>query len=214
MLDSLRGRASERRLRLFVCACCRRLWDALPPEGRAAVAVAERLADGLASEAERSAAYEAAGGDWAALYSQGDCAPAKALLTPLDHYYVSDAAACILSLPDQEGRYLLSVAPRRRRAEKLVQAGLLRDLFGNPFRRVVVGSAWLERGGGTVGKLAQAAYDNRILPAGTLEPARLGVLADALEEASCDNAEILSHLRGPGPHARGCWALDAILGKG
>jgi hypothetical protein len=50
MLDRLRGRASERKLRLFVGACCRRIGDALPPEGRAAVAVAERLADGLASE--------------------------------------------------------------------------------------------------------------------------------------------------------------------
>src|SRR5262245_29428138 len=130
MLDLLRGKASERKLRLFVCACCRRIWDALPPEGRAAVAVAERLADGLASEAERAAAYEAAGGDLSALYSQGDCAPAKALLTPLDPYYVTDAAACILSLPDPQGRYLLPVPLRRRRAEDRVQAGLLRDLFG------------------------------------------------------------------------------------
>ena len=46
-----------------------------------------------------------------------------------------------------------------------------------------------------------------------LDPDRLAVLADALEEAGCDNADLLSHLRGPGPHVRGCWALDLLLGK-
>jgi hypothetical protein len=61
--------------------------------------------------------------------------------------------------------------------------------------------------------LAQAAYDNRTLPAGTLDPVRFAVLADALEDAGCDNADILNHLRGPGPHVRGCWVLDLPLGK-
>jgi hypothetical protein len=61
--------------------------------------------------------------------------------------------------------------------------------------------------------LAQAAYDERTVPAGTLDPARLAVLADALEDAGCDNADILSHLRGTGPHVRGCWAVDLVLGR-
>jgi len=61
--------------------------------------------------------------------------------------------------------------------------------------------------------LAQAAYDERELPAGTLDLARLAVLADALEEAGCTAQTILDHLRGPGPHVRGCWAVDLILGK-
>jgi hypothetical protein len=62
-------------------------------------------------------------------------------------------------------------------------------------------------------KLAQAAYDNRLLPSGLLDNGCLAILADALEEAGCTDADILSHLRGPGPHARGCWALDLVLGK-
>jgi hypothetical protein len=62
-------------------------------------------------------------------------------------------------------------------------------------------------------KLAQAAYDDRELPSGHLDPARLAVLADALEEAGCTNADILSHCRSPGPHVRGCWVVDLILGK-
>jgi hypothetical protein len=65
-----------------------------------------------------------------------------------------------------------------------------------------------------VGKLARAAYEERRLPSGELDLARLAVLADALEDAGCADAELLGHLRGTGPHVRGCHVLDAILGKG
>jgi hypothetical protein len=58
--------------------------------------------------------------------------------------------------------------------------------------------------------LARAAYDDRILPAGTLDPARLAVLADALEEAGA-GPDFLEHLRGPGPHYRGCWVVDRLV---
>jgi hypothetical protein len=64
-----------------------------------------------------------------------------------------------------------------------------------------------------VAKLAASAYEERSLPAGTLDPERLGILADAIEEAGCADAEILAHLRGPGPHTRGCHVLDLLLGK-
>jgi hypothetical protein len=64
-----------------------------------------------------------------------------------------------------------------------------------------------------VQKLAQAAYDNRDLPSGLLDNTRLVVLADALEDAGCAYADLLAHLRGPGPHARGCWVVDLLLGK-
>jgi hypothetical protein len=64
-----------------------------------------------------------------------------------------------------------------------------------------------------VSGLALAAYEDRSLPAGTLDPARLAILTDALEEAGCTNADILDHCRAPGPHVRGCWVVDLILGK-
>jgi hypothetical protein len=51
------------------------------------------------------------------------------------------------------------------------------------------------------------------LPEGHLDPARRGLLAGALEDAGCTDAELLGHLRGPGLHVRGCWALDLVLGK-
>jgi hypothetical protein len=101
-----------------------------------------------------------------------------------------------------------------RFAEGASQAALLRDLFGLlPFRPVPVDPRWLAWNGGAVVKLAQAAYDQRALPSGELDLARLAVLADALEEAGCTVTEILDHLRGPGPHVRGCWVVDLLLGK-
>ena len=89
-------------------------------------------------------------------------------------------------------------------------AGLLREVLGNPFRPVSLDPSWRTA---DVLSLAQAAYEERTLPAGTLEPARLALLADALEDADCDNEEILGHLRGEGPHVRGCYALDLVLGR-
>jgi hypothetical protein len=65
----------------------------------------------------------------------------------------------------------------------------------------------------TIPKLAQAIYDDRDLPSGHLDHTRLAILADALEDAGCTDAQLLGHLRGPGVHERGCWAMDAILGR-
>jgi hypothetical protein len=88
---------------------------------------------------------------------------------------------------------------------------LLRDLWGNPFRPPQIDPSVLWEGS-TVVRLAQSAEAN-LLPGGTLAEDRLAVLADALEDAGCTDAAILDHLRGPGPHVRGCWALDLILGR-
>jgi hypothetical protein len=96
-------------------------------------------------------------------------------------------------------------------AERPLQAALLRDLLGNPFRPAALDPAWLTP---DVVALARVAYQERILPAGTLHPTRLALLADALEDAGRDCEEILAHLRGEGPHVRGCWAVDALLGRG
>jgi hypothetical protein len=91
-----------------------------------------------------------------------------------------------------------------------IRAGLLRDVFGNPFRRVPRVAAWRTP---DVLSLAQAAYDERLLPSGELDAMRLAVLADALEEAGCGDDVLLAHLRSPGPHVRGCWVIDLLLGK-
>ena len=102
-------------------------------------------------------------------------------------------------------------ASRRSRAdEQFAQSLLVREVFGDPFRPVSLDVAWLTP---TVQGLCRAAYDDRHLPAGTLDLARLAVLADALEEVGCTDADLLAHLRSGGGHLRGCWAVDLILGK-
>ena len=82
-------------------------------------------------------------------------------------------------------------------------ASCLRDSFGNPFRPVTIDQAWLTP---NVAALARKIYDDRAFD-------RLPGLADALEETGCTDADILAHCRGPGPHVRGCWVVDLLLGK-
>jgi hypothetical protein len=88
-------------------------------------------------------------------------------------------------------------------AERNGQAAIVRDIFHNPFRPIILDSSWLTS---TVKALAQKIYDERTFD-------QMPVLADELAKSGCDNPEILSHCRGPGPHVKGCWALDMVLGK-
>jgi hypothetical protein len=101
--------------------------------------------------------------------------------------------------------------PKDRQEAEELQAVLLRDLFGNPFRIPPdLAPALLSP---EVLTQARGAYEERQLPSGLLDPARLAVLADALEDVGCTDAGLLSHLRGAGPHVRGCFAVDLLLQK-
>jgi hypothetical protein len=91
-----------------------------------------------------------------------------------------------------------------------VQAALLRDVFGDSGRPASLPAEW--RTPDAV-SLALAAIEERGMPSGELDFARLAVLSDALEDAGCNDAAILEHLRSPGPHVCGCWTLDLVLGK-
>ncbi len=93
-------------------------------------------------------------------------------------------------------------------AERQIQVDLLRDIFGNPFQPTTLAPTCRTP---TVVSLARAAYDERHLPSGELDPHRLSVLADALEESGATD-ELVAHLRGPGPHVRGCHVIDLCLG--
>lgn len=202
MLDYLRGRTSERKFRLLVCALARRVWHILPEASRGAVGVAERLADGRCSEEERLEAFEAAGGGWSALYSQADCIPAKALMLDNLEYYCADAADSVTQIADKDGQFILESTNQQRAEEAVAQCALVRELFGNPFRPVTFAPEWLTPG--VVG-LARTAYDE-----GSYD--LLGILGDALEDAGCRDADILGHCRQPGGHVRGCWVVDGVLG--
>ncbi|MGH7174582.1 MAG: hypothetical protein ACRELG_30310 [Gemmataceae bacterium] len=97
--------------------------------------------------------------------------------------------------------------PYNGEGERWARSKLLRDIFGPlPFRPIVLDLAWLAWSDGTVRRLAQAIYDERAFE-------RMPILADALEEAGCADADILNHCRQPSEHVRGCWVVDLILGK-
>jgi hypothetical protein len=204
MLSFLRdsGRGSERKFRLFVVACCR-LVKCLPqvPGCPEALNVAEACADKRATLRELQRAC--------ANVSPAHRRPAAVWLTEA----VSGLA------PWQGSGEAPGHAARARREEAggegwwlalREQAVVLRDIF-NPFRPVPLDAAWRTL---DVLALAHAAYEERHLPSGHLDPACLSVLCDALEDAGCPpDAELLGHLRSPGPHVRGCWGVDAVLGR-
>lgn len=131
---------------------------------------------------------------------------------------------------------ILSPATRASILSPATRAHYLRDIVGNPFRpwlcqRCARGPASLVLADAGVAfacrgcadkhyrvpleirSLAHAAYYGRDVVTDRLDPARLAVLADALEEAGCDNADLLSHLHSPGPHVKGCWALRLVYGR-
>lgn len=215
MLEFLRNRSSGRKLRLFAVACCRHLLLSVrvDPKDLHAVDVAERYADGESSSAEleaagtyiagppsarRTAAFacrDAASTDSGFLLA--DCSAGNAAWAA-GEYAASQAG----TNPDDP------VFAAARAAEEATQAALLREIFGPlPFRDgQFLPSSVLIWNDGCVVKLATSIYQERSFD-------RLPILADALEEAGCDNAEIVNHCRQPGEHVRGCWVVDRLLGK-
>jgi hypothetical protein len=215
--------ASDRKARLFMCACCRHVWDLFKDERcRNAVETAERFADGLVTDDKMKDAQE-----------EADIAADDAEEMVLPHFdklaMLGSANAAAFSLSENSGWPLTgeansvaewtvyaltgssSVDDPDREARRLTdfddevnaQCLLVRDIFGNPFRPTALDPAWLTP---TVIELAQTIYNDRAFD-------RMPELANALHEAGCDNDEILAHLRCAGPHVRGCWALDLVLGK-
>jgi hypothetical protein len=233
MLAFLWEEASDRKLRLFAVACCRRIWHLFRDErSRDVVEVAECFADGLASEVELEAAGEKADAailetadvdftDFRKIALVGSSTAAAFAVSgnvgsPLISEAISAAEWAVYAVtgsspldnPEDEAKRLAKFSDEVRS-----QTHILRDIFANPFRSVALDPAWPTWHGGSIPQLAQAIYDDRDLPSGHLDHHRLAVLADALEDAGCTDPEILGHCRGPGPHVRGCWLIDLLLGK-
>jgi hypothetical protein len=239
MLKTLPARGNERKLRLFACACLRRIWHLLPfgQDERVALGMVEQFADGLIGKSEFDAFAASLGGDEEEAEDSSELEEALARMSAGNalHRAVETAYGFmrqprrLATAPRQVRRAALAVAREAARAvatakvtgvqvgperaeaeagERRCQSDLVRDLFGpRPFRgRPAPAPRWLTWNGSTVVKLAQGTYDDRA-------PDRLPVLADALEEAGCADAGLLGDLRGPGPHVRGCWAVDLLLGK-
>ncbi|HEY7153522.1 MAG TPA: hypothetical protein VH575_06155 [Gemmataceae bacterium] len=237
------GRLTERKARLFAVAVCQTIGHFLGDErSRLAVAVAEQYAEGVVpasrlEDAQRAAwdahweqdeendrpaavAFASEAAAWSVWWE-----PWEAWWRPEDvarnagqtAWAVTEALAgqaVTAASPELAWREIQALEAVTRHEQKRAHCALLRDIFGNPFPPAeVIAPAVLAWNEGLVVKLGRAVYEERKLPCGTLDTAHLAVLADALEESGCANEEILGHLRRPGPHVRGCWPIDLLLGK-
>jgi hypothetical protein len=206
ILAFLRVKASDRKLRLFAVACCRRIWHLFRDDNdRQAVEVSERLADGLATNAERRAAALAAGGGYGDAGGAAVCAVGVPPIHAAER--ASDCAASAFAtagertlLPNHQDN---PAWQRLFDAERASQCDLTRDIFGNPFRPLVFDPRW--RSADTVG-VGRGIYEDRGFD-------RLPLLADALMDAGCSDEQVIGHCRSEGPHVRGCWVVDLVLGK-
>ena len=202
LLGAARQLSSERKLRLFVCACARHFFPTDPhPDLPRGVDMAEQMADGTASRAVIERASELFGsltyvGDFHARGFVGENVfPASFVHNAVNPRVVRATRGAWCSLSDYEADLGLENA----------QIGVpwLRDIFGNPFRPVAFTPDWRTD---TAITLAAQMYESRDFSA-------MPILADALQDAGCDNANVLVHCRGSGPHVRGCWVVDLVLGK-
>jgi len=212
MINFLRGKL-DRKLRLVFCASARAVWSLFDrPQLKQAVEAGERLADGLASSDEIIAIRRSLCPGAHFVGGNLESAAYGAVADGFPVWTVNAATDLLMGevfkKAWEEGRR--NVPPQTKKLIQREQGKILHCVMGNPFRPITFDPAGLPS---DALSLAQAAYEERTLPSGELQPARLAVLSDALEEAGCTDDAILSHLRSPGPHVRGCWALDLILGK-
>jgi hypothetical protein len=203
LIKARRHAGYDRKLRLFACACVRNVNDRLPDGAwLTAVEIAERFADAPGCRADLDDMYHTAtrawgeaNQEWSAIISTG-----MSVLSPEAGHaaLLASAHSCKVGLP--KGTISRKVAMAAVRQRNLI---LFRCVFGNPFRPVTFAPEWRTD---TAVALAAQMYEAPDFSA-------LPILADALQDAGCDNEDVLSHCRGGGPHGRGCWVVDLVLGK-
>ncbi len=214
MLGFLNGTASDRKLRLLTVAASQHIRHLLPKRASVAAGVLELYADGLISTAKYREAWSDA--DIESRMCAQD--PPDATTYAVESVLISDpptttsveyalstatfAFGCAAAENVAEQDYDSVVESGRLRAAN-EHCCFIRCVFGNPFRSVAVQSSWLTS---TVLELARQMYESR-------DFSPMPILADALQDAGCDSDDILNHCRGAGPHVRGCWVVDLILGK-
>jgi hypothetical protein len=217
MLEFLHGKLGDRELRLFALACMhlnlhRIFWE----HHRQAVAVMERFIDGQASAED----YQ----EMKALFPEPDQRelrfhPPHSGERACEALFLNDAWAAADSVispvlldalvefhaqhKDDPGYDFARDGDNHRCAVLTMQASALRDIVGNPFHPPTIEEAWRTA---TVTSLAHAIYADHAFD-------RMPILGDALEDAGCTDADVLAHCRQPGPHVRGCWVVDLMLGK-
>jgi hypothetical protein len=197
----------DRKLRLFAVAACRQTWHLLTDErSRQAVEAAEVVADGGDKPEDDNMDLDELAEIAAAEMEEESLAWYAALAARWSVY--TGFRYSVIEVVQNKVVYELLGGWRgvQEVVAPPLMAELLRDIFGNPFRPVALNAAWLSWADATVPRLAQVIYDERAFD-------HLPILADALEDTGCTDTTILDHCHGPGPHVRGCWVVDLILGK-
>jgi hypothetical protein len=210
MLKFLRRKTSDRKLRLFACACCRHVDYLVIEEGKKAIEVAEAFADGRAGDEELSAArlelepYTGAGPEYVPWLATSESAfeAASELVSAVPSCEAEAVEVSVEASGPESGSVFGTPDDARAKADAWC-LGALRCIFGNPVRAVKFDKKWRTD---TAVSLAQQMYDARAID-------RMPILADALQDAGCTSADVLDHCRGPGDHARGCWVVDLVLEK-
>lgn len=189
------SQTSNRKFRLFACACCRLIWPLITDfRSRYAVETAERYVDGRCTvgylkEAAKLANFEfsdqPANAAWSTTMKSAREGAQNAMRNTLVSNFTSGG------YPNARGKN---------------HAILLRDIFCYPFRPLTIDPAWLIWQKGTVVRLARLIYEEN-------QFSSMPVLADALEDAGCTNSDILSHMRSQELHVKGCHVLDLLLWK-
>ena len=206
----LHHKVSDRKWRLFACACFLRIASWLRDQPiRDALAVALQFADGRAADQQRSDSrrrmQQAA--QTREVTRHPDAPKWQRRAASAVYYALArDArdAAChtpplvVQAMERRQHKFDIDLA-----LEKDYQIRALRDIVGNPVAPSNVEAVWKTS---TVKAVAEAIYADRAFD-------RLPILADALEDAGCTDAAILDHCRQPGEHVRGCWVVDLVLGK-
>jgi hypothetical protein len=230
MIAFASGTTTNRKLRLFACACCRQVCnDFLPPLVLRAVAAAEAFADreisadtlaqvrevvaGIVGDANREDARAGTGylshvlGACLSICSGADVMELAQDTAHSCAFAAGDVAIYVADYQTRPGRTRRPLGPDERPPEiaheRAIQADLLRDIAGNPFQSLEMQPEWFTD---TAVALARQMYDSR-------EFSAMPILADALQDAGCDDDDILNHCREAREHVRGCWVVDLLLGK-
>jgi hypothetical protein len=213
LVECLRGKASDRKFRLVAVACCRKILPfCTSKRSEAAIEAAELFADGQITSSGLKAFYSSANRVCTRVWKVW-VAAGQIRYDPAYKVFRAAAAARCVCLYESRGKAFPPadmVANAVWDIQEIVgykaMEPIFREVMGNPFRPVTIDASWLSWNGGTVPKLSRAIYDERRF-------SDLPILADALEEAGCDNPDILAHCRSGGEHVRGCWVVDLLLGK-
>jgi len=201
MLDFLRGKSSDRKYRLFAAACYRSpgVWPCLRGFKwlKAMVWEVEQAIDGQ---------RPLPGDSQSITLNDPDASRAASLSSRRALHFAAGRGFEELNLEWADGN-IVEASNRQFEQESVYQCDLLRCVFGNLFPpSPSVSPAVLAWNDATVCRIAEGIYEKRAFD-------RLPILADALLDAGCDDDELLSHCRSEGPHIRGCWAVDLILGR-